>query len=443
MLKRIQNIASHRESRQVLSNVFSLSALQVANAILPLVTVPYIVRVIGPHFYGTIAFAQAFATYFVLLITYGFDFTASRQIAQNRQNPERIRAIFWTVMWCRLYLFALSTVVFGAALIWIPAVNDVAAVMLVSYLFVIGTVAFPTWFFQGVERLGATATFNFIVKFVVTVGVFVFLKRQEQFIIVPLLLTIGQIVAGISALVYAMVRYTGWVVFPGWRQLWRQLREGVTVFVSTVFMNVYTISNTVLLAFFASQESVGFFAGASKIVIAIRSVALLPISQSMFPHIAKEMKADRGKGVRLLMKMTMLVVLILFPISLGLFLFAGPIVRLVLGGQFESAARVVRVLSLLPLVVGLSNVFGVQGLLNLGQDKAFLRVIAAGSILDVILNGLLDPSMKEVGAAASWLLTEIFIAAGFFFALRGANVNIADTSFYRQWLFDNTGSRNV
>lgn len=404
---------------------------------------PYIVRIIGPKDYGMIAFAQAFAQYFVLLITYGFDFTAAREIAQNRSDVERVRKIFWTVIWSRVFLFAVSTTLFVGTLLFVPQVRDNLSVMVVSYLFVIGTVTFPTWFFRGIEKLGLTATFNFVVKIITTAGVFVFLRREEQFIVVPLLLTIGQTVAGVLSLLYASWKYTGWVKIPSLHEISSQLRGGFALFVSTLFASLYNASNTVILGFFALKESVGFFAAGSKVIMAVIGLALVPLSQSIFPHIGKIMKDDTQRGIALLKKLTIGTIIVLLPASLGLLLFAGPIVHIVLGKEFQPAVNVIRILSFFPLIIGLGNVFGIQGLLNLKQDRVFLRITAIGSALDLILNCLLDSSMKETGAATSWLVTEIYIALAFFIALRKVNVNIADFSFYKQWLFERVESGEV
>lgn len=423
--------------------MFSLSALQVANTILPLVTVPYIVRVIGPKDYGMISFAQAFTTYFVLLITYGFDFTASREIAQNRSDMEKVRRIFWTVIWSRVFLFAVSTVVFSAALLWIPQVRDNFAVMVVSYLFVIGTVTFPTWLFQGMEKLGLRAIFNFVVKVITTAGVFIFLRREDQYIVVPLLLTIGQVIAGVSSLIYASEKYIGKVEIPSMRQVANQLKQGFTLFVSTVFVNFYTVSNIVILAFFASQERVGFFAAGSKVTIVLQSLTVSSLSQAMFPHLGKMIKDDKQRGIQALKKLTAGMVAIMLPISLVVLVFSDLIVRILFGSQFGPTAHVVKLLSFFPLITGLSAVFGIQGLLNLNLDKSFLKIIFVGSVLNLILNCLLDSSLKEIGAASSWLVTEIYITSAFYFALRKANVHLLDISFYRQWLFKNVQSREA
>lgn len=443
LITRLKHILKRGENRQVLSNIFSLSGLQLANSILPLFTVPYIVRVIGPSDYGTIAFAQAFAAYFVLVITYGFDFTASREIAQNRSDMDRVRKIFWTVIWSRAFLFVLSTIVFAATAVFVVQVRQNLDVMIISYLIVIGTVTFPTWFFQGIEKLGLTAIFNFIVKIIFTAGVFVFLRRREQFIVVPLLLSLGQLVAGVAALIYAKQRFVGKLGVPSFREIRNQLKEGFTVFISTVFINFYTISNTVILAFFAAHESVGFFAGGSKIVSAVRALTVVPLAQAMFPHVGKIMKEDRERGVLALKKLTFAIVVVMLPASLVLLIFAAPIVHIILGSQFDPAVNVVRLIAFFPLIIGLSNVFGVQGLLNLKLDKAFLKIIVIGSVINLVSNCVLDPRLKEVGAAGAWLITELYITSALYVALRKADVKIADLAFYRRWLIGGSESGEI
>ncbi|HEY9166035.1 MAG TPA: flippase [Candidatus Kryptonia bacterium] len=443
MIRKALQFIRRGDNRQVASNVFSLSVLQAANSILPLITVPYIVRVIGPNDYGIISFAQAFTTYFVLLIMYGFDFTASREIAQNRSDPGKISEIFWTVIWSRAFLFFISTAAFLAALFWVPQIRENMSVMVVSYLYVIGTVTFPTWFFQGIEKLGLRAVFTFIVKVITTAGVFVFLHREDQYIVVPLLLSVGQVVVGVLSLVYASQKYVGKVVFPRMAEVWSQLKSGFTLFVSTVFVNFYTVSNTVILAFFATKERVGFFAAGSKLTIVLQSLTISALSQAMFPHIAKMMKESKDRGIMALKKLTVGMVVTMLPISLVTLLFSQLIVRIVFGSQFGPTVVVLRLLSFFPLITGLSAVFGIQGLLNLNLDKSFLRIILIGSVVNFVLNCVLDSSMKELGAATSWLITETYITAAFYIALRKVNVNLFDASLYRQWLFKEVEGREV
>jgi PST family polysaccharide transporter len=232
-----------------------------------------------------------------LLVNYGFDLSASREIAQVRDDNSKLNEVFWSVLWTKSFLFLVSTLMFAVALTTIPQLRANLQVFMASYLVLMGYVAFPTWLFQGMENLGMTAILNFIVKLAFTVGIFAFLKDRNQYIVVPLLSSGGQILAGGLAAVYATRKLVPDFKGPKISKIIGELKQGWTVFISTVFINFYTASNTVILGFFAAQEDVGYFTGGLKI------------------------------------------------------------------------------LSPFPVVIGLSNVWGIQGVLNLKEDRAFLRTM--------------------------------------------------------------------
>ena len=370
----------------MVSNVFSLSALQVANAILPLIAVPYIVRVIGPGYYGTIAFAQAFVTYFVLLVNYGFDLSASREIARIREDKSKLADVFWSVIWTKVILFVVSFIVFAAILLTVKRVQEDWRVMAVTFLILIGYVAFPTWLFQGLEKLELTAIFYFIIKVIFTAGIFAFVREQSDFLIVPLLASLGQILAGTLAFTYARAKLVKGIRPPRLSRMKSEMKSGSAIFLATIFVSFYTSSNVVILGFFATQAKVGYFAGATKIVMALQALMLTPIAQATYPHIGKLMAEDRKRGGEYLKKIAFLVVLITLPASIGLYFFAPLIVKIILGKAFLPAIPVLEIVSPFPVMVGLTTVFGYQGVLNLNLDKKFFVVIAVAVILNLVLN---------------------------------------------------------
>lgn len=434
MIKRLLHIANQNGNRQVVSNVFSLSALQVANAILPLIAVPYIVRVIGPRYYGTIAFAQAFVTYFVLLVNYGFDLSASREIARIREDKAKLADTFWSVMWTKAVLFILSFVVFFTLLLTVTRVQEDWQVMAVTFLILIGYVAFPTWLFQGLEKLELTAIFYFLIKVIFTAGIFAFVRERGDYLIVPLLASLGQIVAGVLAFVYARARLVKGIRPPSLRRMWSEMRSGSAIFLATIFVSFYTSSNVVILGFFATQEKVGYFAGATKIVMALQALMLTPIAQATYPHIGKLMAEDRTKGGEYLKKIAFLVMLITLPASIGLFAFGPLIVKIILGSAFLPSIPVLEIVSPFPIMVGLTTVFGYQGVLNLNMDREFFTVMAVAVALNIVLNLSLAGRLQEIGTAIAWLVTEVFIACAFVVIMERSGIGILDFSFYKEWL---------
>jgi len=358
------------------------------------------------------------------VVNYGFDLSAPRRIALFKDDHSGLVREFWEVIWAKVLLLALCVLVFGAMIFSFRWMQVDWKVFTITFMMSIGYVLFPTWYFQGIQKLGLTAIFTFFVKLIFTLGIFLFLKNESDWLVVPILGTLGQIIVGIVAIVYAYLDLSKGFRVTSPSKILKHLKETFAVFASTVFISLYTVSNTVILGFFASHESVGFYAAGTKVIVAIQSIFLTPISQAFYPRMASLMAIDREKGIDYLRKLTRLLTLTGVPGSIALFFVSPYAVPLFLGQQFLPTIRVVEVLSPLPLLIGLSTIFGIQGALNLQMDKIFLYTIAGGAVINIILNLLLDGTLKEIGASVSWLATEAFITLVLLIALERSGIKL-------------------
>jgi len=443
VFNKLRNIISHPEHKILLKNTFSLSILQFANYVLPLITIPYVVRVIGPDKFGLISFAQAFATYFLLVVNYGFDLSATREISSNRDNKNTLVRIYSNVLFTKAFLFTLCTLIFTSLIFLIPKFRENILVFIVSYLIVAGNVLFPTWLFQGLEKLYITSIFNFIVKLLFTIGIFIFVRNKNDFYLVPLLMSLGQIFAGTLALMYSLKLLDWKINMPRLEDIFRELKNGFSVFISLVFINFYTISNTFILGFFAPHENVGYFASGSKLVLVFQTLVLAPLAQSLYPHVGKILRNDLNRGIEYIKKFSVIVTALTLPASIFLLIFAPILVKVFLGDQYLPSINVVRILSFFPFIIGLSNLYGIQTTLNLKMDKDFFKVVMGGSIINLLLNVLLDHKLAEIGSSVSWLITEIYITSAFIILLEAKGIKIIDFKFYSRFITGVVKSREI
>jgi len=443
VFNKLRNIISHPEHKILLKNTFSLSILQFANYVLLLITIPYVVRVIGPDKFGLISFAQAFATYFLLVVNYGFDLSATREILSNRDNKNTLVRIYSNVLFTKAFLFTLCTLIFTSLIFLIPKFRENILVFIVSYLIVAGYVLFPTWLFQGLEKLYITSIFNFIVKLLFTIGIFIFVRNKNDFYLVPLLMSLGQIFAGTLALMYSLKLLDWKINMPRLEDIFRELKNGFSVFISLVFINFYTISNTFILGFFAPHENVGYFASGSKLVLVFQTLVLAPLAQSLYPHVGKILRNDLNRGIEYIKKFSVIVTALTLPASIFLLIFAPILVKVFLGDQYLPSINVVRILSFFPFIIGLSNLYGIQTTLNLKMDKDFFKVVMGGSIINLLLNVLLDHKLAEIGSSVSWLITEIYITSAFIILLEAKGIKIIDFKFYSRFITGVVKSREI
>ena len=406
-----------------ISNLLSLSTVQAANYILPLITIPYLVRVIGPEKFGLISFAQAFVQYLVLLTDYGFNLSATREISIHREDKDRVSEIFSSIMVIKLLLASLSFLIFCLLVFNIDKFKGEWLVYLLTFGMVIGNVLLPVWFFQGMETMRPLAIVNIFSKVIFTSSIFIFITAESDYIYVPLINSVGIILAGVTGLWIAMRRFRVRIKTPTFIQIKRELKEGWHVFILTIATSLYTISNTFILGLFTNNTVVGYFSAGEKVVRAM--VGLIdPFGQAVYPHISRLASESRERALVFVRKVLEIISVPTFLISLTLIIFAPQISHVILGRQYEESIPVIRILSFLPFVIGLSYILGVQLMLNFGLKKVFTRILIIAGLINILLALTLVSPLQHIGISLSILFTETFVTTYMFIYLQRKGIKI-------------------
>ncbi|MHA1381597.1 MAG: oligosaccharide flippase family protein, partial [Candidatus Helarchaeota archaeon] len=232
------------EKKVLAENFASLSLLQVANYILPLVTLPYLVRVLGPAKYGLIAFAQVFIQYFIILIGYGFELSATREISINREDKDKVSEIFSSVIAVKITLMVISFLVLSSLIFTIPKFKNDWLIYFFTFGMVVGQTLFPVWFFQGMERMKYITFLNITAKLIFTVSIFIFIRKMQHYIYVPLINSFGFLIAGVLGLWIVHKDFKVKFILPNFKSIKHQLKEGWHIFISKVSISLYTTSTT-------------------------------------------------------------------------------------------------------------------------------------------------------------------------------------------------------
>lgn len=422
-LHKILHILRKKEYRRVLENIISLSGLQIAGYLLPLITLPYLVRVLGPERYGLIAFATALVFYFVILTNYGFNLSATREISICREDPGQVSEIFSSVLFIKFMLMLLSFLILTVVVLGVEQFRAEWLVYFFSFGMVVGNVLFPVWFFQGIEKMKYITVLNVLAQAIFTVSVFIFIRTTADYLYVPLINSVGFLVAGLLGLRIALKEYHIQLKIPDKELFKHHLQEGWHIFLSSAAVTLYTTSNTFILGVLTNYVIVSYYAVAEKVVLAVLGL-LNPLSQALFPHISRVVDESEKKGVQFLRKITRIMIGIGLSLSLLLFVFSPLIVNILFGDQYTPAITVLRILSFLPLIVGLSNVFGIQTMIPLNYKRALSRIVLAAGCLNIILALALVPLFQEVGTALSFLTAETFITLTMFLFLQRKGIKM-------------------
>lgn len=414
-MKRLLKIISN--NKVLVKNFTSLSLLQLANYIFPVITLPYLVRVLGPEKYGLINFAAAFSAYFVIITDYGFNLSATQEISVNRNDKEKVSEIFSSVLTIKIILFFLSSGIFFLIVNMFELFSNDAGLYSIMFIGVVGIVLFPLWVYQGVEQMKYILIINVAIRSVTIVSIFLLVKVENDYLLLAVIYTITQVMTGITGLFFAIRKFDLRYLFPSKVQLLEQLKKGWNLFLSSIWINLYTTSNVFILGLFAPSSVVGYYSAADKVRIAFQGI-LSSMSQSVFPYVNKLLAESYQKFISFNRKLLKISVMIGIIISSSLFLFAEPIVKIVLGNEYSPSVIVLRIIAWLPLIIFLSNVFGIQTMLPLNYQKKFSQILFLAALINLMISFSIVPSYFEIGTAVSMLVTEIFVTLSFFIFIR-------------------------
>ncbi|GGB53095.1 transporter [Oceanisphaera marina] len=418
MLQKLTSkVTETAEKKRLFSNILSLGVLQAANYLLPLLTVPYLVRVLGPEYFGLLAFSTATVAYFMLITDYGFNLSATRQISIHRNEQEKVNEIFSAVMIIKFCFMLLSFILLALLVFTVDKFHQHWQLYFITFGMVIGQMLFPVWLFQGMEKMKYITYLNIAAKVFFTVCVFIFVKHQNDYLLVPLLTSLGFIVAGLCSFYFVRKELAVRFILPELRSIHFQLTDGWHIFFSSIAISMYTVSTTFILGLFTNNTVVGYFSAADKIVQAAKGI-YQPVSQAIYPLIGKKLHEDKKSGLDFIYKATWIVGGGMLVISALLFVFAEAIVNLLLGAEYQHSILILRVMAFLPFIIALSNIFGIQTMLNLGYKKAFSRILILAAVLGFSLCIFLVRYYDGLGIAVTLLLVEVFVTLTMFFFLK-------------------------
>ncbi|MDN3491584.1 oligosaccharide flippase family protein [Winogradskyella bathintestinalis] len=363
-------------NRKIIENFSYLSVLQVLNMLIPLVIFPYLIRVLGSTTYGLVIYAQAIIGYFVVLINFGFNITATKEISINKDNSEKLNKIISSVFILKGIFFIISVVILTALIVFIPELRDNKLLFYLTLWLCVYELIFPVYYFQGIEEMKYITIITLISRSIFLLLTFLLVNETGDYLLVPIINGTGALIAGIVS------QYI--IIKKGIRYAWQPLRILKLYIKKSYIMALAYASNTlktnlniVIVKFLFSYKEVAYFDLALKISRIGMSFLEL-ISISIFP------KMSRDKNKFFLRK----IIYICIALSFGFVLavqFLAPLLVSILGGEDMTEAIFILkvVVFFVPLEI-LSGLFGRNCLIIHGYDKDVLYSMALSSLVYIL-----------------------------------------------------------
>ncbi len=386
-------------------NIFALGAVQAANLLVPLVTLPYLTRVLGPAEFGRLVFVQVVMSFFVLFVDFGFSLSATKAVSENRYNPGKVSDIFsatWTAQWL---LLASGAIVLGGLVTVISSLRSHAQLHFWGFGLVVASVLFPAWLLQGLENMKVVATIQLFGKMASVPLLFTMVKGPDDQVMAMAAISLGSLGAGVISIVWIFRnRLVIWRAAT-YSEVCKVLREGVVLFFSRVSISLYTTLIPLVVGVLAGPAQLGYFNLAEKVRALLQAI-IAPISQALFPRMSLLFKTNAPAAIGLL-KLSSFAVLGVAGVAGALvFSQAGLIAYLLGGPEFSEAAEVLRWMAFVPLVVAVSNTLGLQVMLPLGLNKSFALILSLASLVSLVLVYPMVKASQGLGAAQLVFLVE-------------------------------------
>ncbi|GKQ43154.1 hypothetical protein RD055328_10770 [Companilactobacillus sp. RD055328] len=379
---------------------------QVFVLLIPLVTIPYISRTVGPTGVGINTFTYSITQYFILLGTLGINLYGNREIAYKRGDKKKVSKAFWEIEYLLILSVTVATIAF---LIFVSFSKEYQLYYLAQGISVLAVMFDISWFFMGMENFKVTVTRNILVKTISLVCIFTFVKTKNDLLIYILINSLSVIIGNITLWPY-LRKQVMMVPFKELNPL-RHLSPSIALFIPQAAINVYALLNKPMLKIFGSVESAGFFDSSDKIIKLL--IALLTaLATVVMPRVANSfIKGDREQINRLLTKSFDYISFIALPLMFGIAAVSQEFSVLFFGKEFSAVGGILFVESLVIPIIAWASITGNQYLLPTNHTREYTYSVVAGGIFNLILNIPLIIYLGPIGAAISTIIAELVVTA--------------------------------
>lgn len=405
MINKIRATLQVEDVRRLMKNFFSLSVLKLVNAVLPFVTLPYLIKVLGLQQYGAIILALSLIAYFQSVTDYGFNLSATREIARHKTSRKQLSFIYSKTQTSKLYLLLFSLSILVPAVIIVPQFREDLLVYLLMCLMLIGQTMFPEWFFRGVEQMGYITILDLIVKGSFTIGVFVLIKSPEDYWLYPLLFGLGYVFIAILSHFLILKHFKLSAQLVKRRNVIKNLKFGFPLFINQFLPNLFNNTTNFLVGMILGKSAAGLF-GATRQVIQLLTVFNSVVSGVVFPYLI------RNKDKFIIFSKLYLVAIMVVSTLLAIL---HKYIFNIIGISYDSDTKIFYILLLGFLSIVIYSVYSTNYLIARGYDKVVMRLSLVTSVLGFALAFPLIKFFGILGGAFNIFICQFVLGAGAYY----------------------------
>lgn len=414
MIDRLLLLIKNKENVRLIANFASLFSIKGVDFLIPLFVLPYLVKTLGIDVFGLISFSIAFNMYFGAIIHYGYSITAVRDVARVRHDKAMLSKTYSEFLGVSISLLLVSFIVFTLLVLLIPSLNQYWELHLYSFFFIAMQSFFPSWFFQGIEKMKFIAYINLSTKILYLVSLWILVKSPDDYLFVPLLngfaMATSTIVSFIVIHKFLRVRF----IRPTMSQAKNVLIKGRHSFTVQLAPTLYNSTAMFLLGYTSTNTIVGIYASATKLIDALNSIAVL-LSSTFLPYLSRNIKKH--------VFFSRIMILVGVLLSVFAFVFSDQLITFFFSEENLIVSKYFRYLTPMVLFIFIRFTYGPNYLMLIGKDAIYKNVVLYSCLIFFLIALFLVPKFEIYGAIIIMTGTSFVMAVMTFFYYR-KNYNI-------------------
>ena len=389
----------NKKGKKIVKNYIYNTSYQILAIILPIITTPYISRVLGAERIGAYSYSYSIAYYFVMFIMLGLNNYGNRTIASVREDKGKLSKTFWEIYSVQIINGIVVTIIYilFACLFF----NNLMTWILLIYI--ISAIIDINWFFFGLEEFKLTVVRNSIIKVLTTISIFIFVKESKDIYLYALIMTLGMLLS--QCMLWPFVKRYVYYTKVTFKDLKTHIKPNLILFIPVVAISLYKIMDKIMLGSISSIEHVGYYESTEKIVQVPISL-INSLGTVMLPQISKQ---EENQVKRYFELSIIFVMCLSVSICFGIMGVSDEFVPLFYGNGYEQCKILFKILMPSCIFLAFANVIRTQFLIPNKEDKVYIKSVIYGAIVNLGINILLIPKFNSTGAAIGTFLAEFVV----------------------------------
>ena len=389
---------------RIKTNIIYNLSYQILILILPLITAPYLSRVLGVDGIGTYSYVLSVAYYFQIAITLGLSNYGNRAIAKVKDNHEMVSQVFWSIYFMQMSLGVVVTIAY--LLYSLYFVEPVFKSFFLAFIpYIISASLDINWFFFGLTDFKFTTIRNTVIKVISVVAIFLFVKTKDDLLVYFIIMGLTFLLSNI--LLWTRVKTNTSFYKPTIQEITVHIKPNLILFIPILAMSVYRVMDKIMIKELSSITENGYYENADKI-ITMALTAFSAVATVMMPSVSNMVAQGKKQEVKVLLRDTMQISMFLgFGIMFGLIAVGNVFAPIFFGVEYQETGALIQVLSFTIVFSGWKAVLRSQYIIPFEKDKAYVISLVAGAVVNVICNVIFIPSYHARGAVIGTIAAEL------------------------------------